>query len=392
MQSGPRGGVRRQTLPIRWDDLPHEDLWRRALEIFGFGSPQRAREDVVRGMLRARLSRLDPAQHWRYLEGECVFIVEMLRILRDLYRKELADIGCKPVSEVYWVVFRFVLVPKALKILREATFLYVTSTRVDPDGWRRLYGYGPYTAAEIMSVMFGEGDAACYSKGPPKTPQEFADLVRDAVDSEVSEDALLEIGPQGGPFGRETQPRRARRSPWPDTLSGNLSILQEIERRHQLWDSVPWTEGLTILFDAVQAEIVAQANALPEDGRRAELEYVNLSEFQKIAYTHLRQMRQSMINQRSFSDDQWLKVARDLDQRQVRLDDALSGRSKQVLIALRKRHTLDTWEACLTCTGRTSLETSNGTFGLRREVRRAIHNAASSASSRLEKVWATRQR
>jgi hypothetical protein len=60
--------------------------------------------------------------------------------------------------------------------------------------------------------------------------------------------------------------------------------LDEISTREKFWDHCyPWTEGLAMLFDAAQQEVVSQFNALGDDARQAESLLINLPAFRRIA-------------------------------------------------------------------------------------------------------------
>lgn len=127
--------------PIRWTDLPHKMLWDRVLDGVGAGSSARASEDSLKYVLRRRLPSLEPGDHFRYVEVECRRLVETLRVTRDVYRVYLQKEGCKPVAEMYWVVFRFAVIPCAVKLLREAASAYVIDSKVAESEWQTLYGY-----------------------------------------------------------------------------------------------------------------------------------------------------------------------------------------------------------------------------------------------------------
>src|SRR5438132_11239439 len=111
--------LRGSRLPVRWTELPHQELYRRVLDAMALGSRERASEDSLKHVLKRRLPELDRDDHRRYIEIECHKIVETLRAVRDEYRRYLQQEGCKPISEMYWVVFRFGVMQYAVSVLRE---------------------------------------------------------------------------------------------------------------------------------------------------------------------------------------------------------------------------------------------------------------------------------
>jgi hypothetical protein len=66
--------------------------------------------------------------------------VETLRAIRDEYRHHLEEEGCKPIAEMYWVVFKFGIVQYAVRLLREIAFEYVIRSNVRFEEWEVLYG------------------------------------------------------------------------------------------------------------------------------------------------------------------------------------------------------------------------------------------------------------
>ena len=99
---------------IRWVDIPHDELYQSAVNSLVRGSRERANEDALRHVLKRRLPELDRSDHGRYVEIECCKLVETLRAIRDEYRRYLEQQGCKPIAEMYWVVFRFGIVSMQL--------------------------------------------------------------------------------------------------------------------------------------------------------------------------------------------------------------------------------------------------------------------------------------
>ena len=306
-------------LPIPWQSIPHRKIWQRALDKRGDGSKDRAAEDAKRHVLKRRLPELRSEDHSRYLEIECAGSVEAVRILRDQYREELTQLGCKPISEMYWVVFRYAIIPAAAAFLRKAAAQYIIATKIDKERWTRLYGFQalPLTGANgrLGSVPVVPSDEL-WQEGVVRT-----------VNSVISDDALSEITFRGGPFGKEAQVRWARRAPWLErTIKGKITMLEEIVLRKKLWDACkPWTDGLTRLWDAAQEELEEEYRALSEDSRRAELEYVNVTPFEEIVHKQLKAERHSKVPRSRVSPESWLALARELDKRKCSLDKELRG-------------------------------------------------------------------
>jgi hypothetical protein len=167
-----------------------------------------------------------------------------------------------------------------------------------------------------------------------------------------------------------------------------MNLIETIRLRRELWEKCrPWTEGLGTLFDATQEELFFQSAALPEDGRRAESRFMSLSEFERIVFAHLVDMRQGCTNSRSFGHQAWMALLSDLDKKKIFLDDELRGQSKQVLDEIRRnRHEVVTWTQAYD--GKLSCSLEDGrTYTLRREVTHALQNVAKKATYKLAKVW-----
>jgi hypothetical protein len=359
---------------IRWTDLPHDMLWQRSLLSMSSGSRERAYDDSVKHVLMRRLPKLVPSDHFRFIELECARIVELLRAVRDEYRAFLEKRGCKPITEMYWVVFRFGVIPYAVKILRATIFDYIVCARIDHVSWERLFG---------MWLLPG------LSQSPRLHPKEIPWEVsaKGIINNLIHEQAFSEVL-NGGLFGRAGQSIIGRMRPWPAVLLGQMTFVEHIEMRQELWDSsCPWTEGLARLFDVSQEELFFQARGLTEDGQRAELAFTKLSSFQRIAYRHVKNLRRGKAQSRNFGRDGWLAVLRELDQEKVCLDAQLDDKAKKVRnILLKKGHKIDSWEQCYNQRATASLEDGK-VYSLKREVTHSIHNAAKAAAAQLGKVW-----
>jgi len=326
-------------------------------------------------VLKRRLPRLDPTDHGRYVEFECKRLVETLRVVRDEYRAYLEREGCKPITEMYWVVFRFAVIQYAIKILRTTAAAYVVSSKVGKDYWQRLYAYS-------FSGMVRLGNTSS-----PLTEDTLEESVQSTIDGLIGEETFQRVM-TGGPFGLDGQIHLGRLRPSLEFQMGEMTLTDTIKLRQRMWTHCrPWTEGLATLFDAVQEELFCQAAALPRDGRLAQETFLALSEFERISYLNLVDMRKSSVAPRSFERDSWLRLFRELDGQQVGLDAVLIGKAKQVLdVARRKGHQVETWEKCFSAQVNVSLSDGK-TYSLRREVTHAVHNAAKKAVYQLGRVW-----
>jgi hypothetical protein len=189
-------------LPMRWGELPHQELYQRALNAMALGSRERAGEDSLKHVLKHRLPDLDYDDHRRYIEIECCKIVEMLRVVRDEYRRYLEKEGCKPIAEVYWVVYRFGVIQYAVRLLREVASEYVDNTKVPFAQWEILYGscfLPTFTIARDLSVPES-----------PKSPS--LESVKDVIQGLIREETFEHVL-DGGPFGREGQLYLTRQNP-----------------------------------------------------------------------------------------------------------------------------------------------------------------------------------
>jgi len=364
--------------PVRWEALPHQELWKAAQDSMGSGSRTRAAEDAKLHVLKRRLSRLDPADHMNYIEIACARLVELLRAVRDAYRHYLEERGAKPLAEMYWVVVRFGVRDWAVMALRDAIFDYIGHCRIRREHWKALF-----EEEAPFQVSSGRADVA----KPSPIIQADASL-RHTISCFLGEEAF-DIVVEGGYFGREYQSVLTQVTPGLAVLMGRSTVLEAIKQRQTLWDDCyPWTEGLAMLFDAAQEELFAQYDSLADDGRRAESRFLQLSAFQRIAYKHLHGMKAGETRSRNLGETRWLALLAELDHQGVLVDLELKGTVKKVLMAVRKKGVMiDTWTQCYRSPAVVTLETGKR-YRLKREVNHAIHNAAKSASYQLRKVWA----
>jgi hypothetical protein len=377
--SVPRPG-KGASLPIRWSDLPHQELWEQARNAIPIGARERAAEDSVRHILKRQLPRLDRADHTRYVELEAVRIVELLRAVRDEYREYLEKLGCKPLAEMYWVVFRFGVMHHAINILRAAAFDYVKLSKIEFEDWQFLFG--PSTSTIRLKAEASKSELTLVER--TTSIKKMIDwYLRDTVFNEFS---------TGGPFARSAQFTITRGMPLPFLITEQFTFIDLVHLRQKVWDRcAAWTEGLSKMFDAVQGEILYQRELLPEDFRRAEAIYVKLSLFQRIVHKHFVNFRTGGNGSRNLGAEGWMPLLRELDQEQIPLDTALTGNARKALMAVRRKGRLiDSWVQCYESNTSIFLEDAKS-HTLKREVTHAIHNAAKRADNQLRKVWVTKK-
>lgn len=364
--------------PIRWDEIPHNELWARAQGAMSSGSRSRATEDSLKHVLKRRLHRLDPADHLRYVELECARIVETLRTVRDEYRSYLEDRGCAPLAEMYWVVLRYGIKDWAVMLLRTAAFEYIRHCKLKTELWDGLFKFaGPF---KIFLPDQGEDT-------PTPSLVKSDDALISAINVLLRPEAFDQVL-TGGPFGRDAQLHVARAFPGQAFLHGQETFPDAVRRRQALWDDgYPWTEGLAQMFDAAQEELFSQWEALGEDARRAEARFIRLSPLQKIAYKHLVSIRSGDVADQSAGSNRWLPLLRELDAEGISLDRELNGKSREVLMAMRRQGSkIATWEECYNPKIGATLENGRR-YRLRREVTHLIQNAAKNAVYHLGKIW-----
>lgn len=361
--------------PIRWEELPHHEIWSAAVESTSPGSWIRAREDAKLHVLKLRLPRLDPADHFNYVEIECGRMVELLRAIRDEYRRRLRLSGAKPLAETYWVILRYGVKDWAVMVLREAISRYIRSCEIPAKQWDTLFGIHPLLQAPEWTIR---NRMTPFMTGPP-----FEASINGLIRKDVFEIGWARIG---GPFSRDAQERLGRNNIGAGLLMG-LNLAETIKQRQQFWDDCqPWTEGLAMLFDAVHGELLFQVEALGDDWRRLEAKLAQLTDLQRIAHDHLHSMSVGSSS-RKFGEVQWLDLLGRLDEKGISVGDSLSGRAKRVLMAVRKKGIkIETWVDCYTAKAWATFE-DDKRYSLRREVAHAVHNAADAASAKLGNVW-----
>ena len=258
--------------------------------------------------------------------------------------------------------------------LRSAATEYIAASQVDEAKWTALFDFSrPYP--EVLSL-------ATSALGPnPLLPLEKT--IR-ALLPPTAFDQIID----GGPFGREYQIYFAQSLPGRAFLEGREGVDAAIRRRQRSWDDAkPWTEGLSTLFEVTQQEVFSQFEALGEEAKEAERRFVQLSDFERISYTHLVSFAHGEVVAKGAAKDRWPKLLRALDEAGILPDDALEGVARETLMTARRKGSKSrTWEECYVSSARLTLEDGK-VRTLRRELTHAIHNVAKRAHYQLGKVW-----
>jgi hypothetical protein len=103
---------------------------------------------------------------------------------------------------------------------------------------------------------------------------------------------------------------------------------------------------------------------------------VQLPQFHRIAHEYLATSALVEVPEDATPSDRWLPLLIELDQARITPEATLQGIARETLMAARRKGLkVTTWQECYASTGRISLEDGK-VRTLRREVTRAIHNAA----------------
>lgn len=204
--------------PVRWDSLDHEQLGFEAEQTLLLGSPARAGQDAAFYVAKRRLRVKDPVAHLAYSRIKCADLVERLRAVRDVYRQHLEALGCRPLDEMHWVVFRFGVLHWAVRYLRSSVRSYIALTGLRCDEWDDLFG---------SSMPLDENDPgdAILQDGP-----ELEARVNLRLQTSVFDQILV-----GGPFGREAQVYVAQEMMGASFMRGE-TFPETVKRRERLWD------------------------------------------------------------------------------------------------------------------------------------------------------------
>jgi hypothetical protein len=353
---------------MRWEELPHADLWRQAKAKMSYGSAERSQRDAVCHVLRRQLSKLKPDDHMRYVELESTRLVEEMRAIRDVYLDHLIENGCQPSLRLSWSVFRYGVRRWAGSLLSYVLGDYMEASQANPDSWRNLFGY--------------DAPASVPGDTPNLTTWEIHQTIR----SQLTEGAFA-IRVQGGPFGRDYQVELAKLQPWHSVQSDNETIEATLLERRRLWDHCcPWAEGIARLFDVVQAELDYQDELYVDRGALASdsTSPLALTPIERICYKHLVQLKSGKVEVRNFGEGRWLGLLRELDLARIMPEEGLTPFGRVVLAAAGKRKlTCKTWVECFQ--SKTSIQVEGKMTTLRTAVNRGLHSAAKRAKYAIDK-------
>jgi hypothetical protein len=319
----------------------------------------------------------------RYIELESARVVETLRFLRDQYRAYFEQQGCSPLAEMYWVVVRFGVKDWAIMVLRGAVFNYIAACRVKTAQWQELFDC--YSSYDPIG-LFPEHEPM---EAEPLIVEPGEKLIKDIAG--ILPESSFDLVSTGGPFGRDNQIFKTGSFPGKAFLLLQETFEDAVDRRLAHWDAAqPWIEGLATFFDITQDEVFSQFDALHDDAKEAESQFVRLPQFHRIAYSYLVTSAPT-----KFSGDasgRWLPLLIELDRACITPEQTLQGIARETLMTShRKGVKATTWQECYASTGRVLLEDGK-VRTLRREVTHAIHNAARKADYQLGKVWSPKKK
>jgi hypothetical protein len=238
---------------LRWDEVPHEELWNKTQVALGMGEAKRANVDALRGILKRRLPQMKSEDHQRYVELECARIVESLRVLRDTYRDSLKPLIHGPLAEMYWVVWQFGVRYRAVTLLQTAAITYVQHSSIPQKNWHQLFRKNPQFQYAVPATATEQMAELLYSA---RMQDSGDDRLMTSVTATLSIQRMVQLEALdatevGGVFGRDQQFRQLEQSP------GTEISPEALDSQLQCWDAArPWSEGLATLFDATQEEVV----------------------------------------------------------------------------------------------------------------------------------------
>lgn len=168
--------------------MPHEDLGKSASATLEPGALRQAVRDSALFLAMRRMPLHDPAAMATYTQIACARLVEEIRAIRDTYRAHLEDLGCRPVHEMYGVVFDYAVKDWAIRLLRQAVRRYIELAGIRIREWEEVFGAlrakRPLTDLELEYGVVGD----------------WPELER-LIESRI-EKGCFEEGQQGGPFGK----------------------------------------------------------------------------------------------------------------------------------------------------------------------------------------------
>jgi len=187
-------------MTIRWSDIPHREIGVKIYARLGKNAVARSSEDASRHILRRRLRLLAPEDHRRFIELEARDVVELLRCTRDVYREFAEENQCTPLSEAYWVILRFAILPTAIAVIQEKVFDYLKTTQVAGINLSLLFGIE--TQACSRRRLDGSGRKCDLSDRTPASDIELQTLsqyVNEYTLFRLEEDGVW-LPRGGGPF------------------------------------------------------------------------------------------------------------------------------------------------------------------------------------------------
>ena len=244
----------------------------------------RERKDASRHILRRRLRLLAPEDHRRFIELEARDVVELLRCTRDVYREFAEENQCAPLSEAYWVILRFAILPTSIGVIQQKVVDYLKMTQVAGVDLSLLFGIETQACSRLR--LDGSGGKCDLSDRTPASDTELQTLseyVNEGTLFCLEEDGVW-VPRGGGPFAVDDDSSILWSWGLLFALNAGATYTDWLPVRERLWRRcAPWTEGLTTLFRCTQDELRSQWQALSPDSQARELSWKQRpSEFEKV--------------------------------------------------------------------------------------------------------------
>ena len=344
-----------RTTPLRWSLVPHEDLGKSASATLEPGALRHAVRDSALFLAMRRMPLHDPAAMATYTQVACARLVEEIRALRDTYRAHLEDLGCRPVHEMYGVVFDYAVKDWAIRIFRQAVRRYIELAGIRIREWEEVFGAlrakRQLTDFELEYGVVGDWP-------------ELDSLIESRIVK-----ACFEEEQQGGPFGKMASSFVGRKE-------DGETHADAAARIEDLWDKYSvWIEPLVSMFDVLWHELRYQGEVLSQEKHDPTHLQVALDVIGQVVNKHLVSLHLQDGRGPNLGEEGWLDLMRELDSNKVALEE-LPPTAKKLLTALRRKGVkIDSWEKAYLSSQPVSLEDAN-TRSLHNQIRTFVHNTA----------------
>ena len=419
----------------RWGELPHHELYKKAMYLLELGSRARASSDSLRYLAKRRLTETDSSEHHdRYIEFECAALVERLRAIGETYRGFFKRKTFEMRAELSWALYYFGMRQHAMQIFREIAAEYIVSSNAYLNwailygGWERATPERVYTAEEAEAAIRESIAASPLHPGVEESSLERAQC--EDTDSEDENDIYIVVKrpPLGHTTSEEGEPNIEMLSvPPPSQTESEVSLKRKVEidlegladendilmnieggffgRKAQFdlwngrrvlrptaanydlrtrlskWDnSIHWTGGLGKLVDVMKEELKFQFSQLSAESRATGVQHSMLSPIRGIVYDHFQNIRQVKSEGEGFTEDFWLSLMRKLDSAPIDPLSVLPQKAKAVRNEwARKNKVLKTWEEFF----RMKISTDRKSPHLSRLIRQFLQNEEAAAIKQL---------